>query len=216
MGGHAGTPRWSPDGRRIAFDAHIKDNADIYVMSGEGGAPRRLTTNPAIESIPAWSPDGRWIYFNSDRTGRREIYRVAADGGPETQMTHHGGYEAMESPNGKILYVLKERSNSPIWKMPSQGGDESPAMEAATVLGFNRWQAFDDGIYFVQRTGRSYPPEDRIQFFDFATRNIKILARMGKPSSGFGGFTVSSDRKQILFAEVDQDDQVIMLMENFR
>jgi Tol biopolymer transport system component/predicted Ser/Thr protein kinase len=216
MGGHAGTPRWSPDGRRVAFDAHIKDNADIYVISGEGGAPRRLTTNPAIESIPAWSADGRWIYFNSDRTGKREIFRVPADGGPETQMTHHGAYEAMESPDGKVLYFLKERSNSPIWKMPSQGGEESPAMESATVLGFNRWQPFDDGIYFVQRTGRSFPPEDKIQFFDFATRKIKTLARMEKPSSGYGGVTVSSDRRQILFAEVDQDDQVIMLVENFR
>src|SRR5439155_22580716 len=54
-----GTPRWSPDGRWIAFDSRSDDpnragNPDIYVISADGGQPRRLTTEPSEDVAPSW------------------------------------------------------------------------------------------------------------------------------------------------------------------
>src|SRR6185436_5258644 len=90
-------PAWSPDDRRIAFDATVQGNGDIYVMAVEGGEPKRLTGEPSNDVRPAWASDGRTIYFASNRSGRPEIWKVHADGGPAVQITHNGGTEPIES-----------------------------------------------------------------------------------------------------------------------
>jgi Tol biopolymer transport system component len=63
-------PSWSPDGRRIAFEASIDGNSDIFVIDADGGEPKRLTVEASIDSLPTWSQDGRQIFFSSDRSGR--------------------------------------------------------------------------------------------------------------------------------------------------
>lgn len=65
------SPRWSPDGRKIAFvserntaDADRENNTDIYVVDAAPGAtPMRLTDFPGPENSPVWSPDGSAIAF---------------------------------------------------------------------------------------------------------------------------------------------------------
>jgi Tol biopolymer transport system component len=70
-GGHS-RPRWSRDGRRLAF----LRNGQLWVMKADGTAKRRLTTRPAAG--PAWSPDGRWIAFMSAGcTGGPAVYRIS-------------------------------------------------------------------------------------------------------------------------------------------
>src|SRR5215813_10979450 len=71
-------------------------NADIYVVSAEGGQPRRLTTDPAEDIVPSWSRDGRRIYFTSNRSGRLQIWKMPAGEGDAAQMTRQGGFEPME------------------------------------------------------------------------------------------------------------------------
>jgi dipeptidyl aminopeptidase/acylaminoacyl peptidase len=71
-GGHA-RPRWSPDGRRLAF----LRAGQPWVMLADGSGARRLDSRPAAG--PAWSPDGRWIAFSSAGcTGVPAIYRISA------------------------------------------------------------------------------------------------------------------------------------------
>lgn len=63
------TPRFSPDGRRIAFVSDRSSapgeyetwKSDIWVVSAAGGEPERLTSNPFVDDGPEWSPDGRRI-----------------------------------------------------------------------------------------------------------------------------------------------------------
>src|SRR5436305_1973349 len=64
-----GMPRWSPDGRWLAFVSNRgedkKTPANLYVISAEGGEARKLTgLKEGVEKI-AWSPDSTWIDFLS-------------------------------------------------------------------------------------------------------------------------------------------------------
>jgi Tol biopolymer transport system component/predicted Ser/Thr protein kinase len=215
LSGHSGTPRWSPDSRRIAFDSHVNGNADIYVIDADGGAPRRFTTNPGNDTVPSWSSSGQWIYFTSDRTGRSEIWREPVGGGQETQVTRQGGFDPRESPDGKVLYYLKRRNEAAIWRVPPEGGVESIAVESV-VTDFGWWQPVSDGIYLVQRVAEANPVRHQVQFLDFATGKASLIAVLAKPVSGYGGFSVSPDRRHLFVAQIDQNDLDIMLVEDFR
>lgn len=71
-------PKWSPDGRRIAFSSTRAQagNLDIFVMDAEGANQVRLTDHPSAEQGPAWAADGQSLFFSGRREGREEIYRV--------------------------------------------------------------------------------------------------------------------------------------------
>jgi Tol biopolymer transport system component len=71
---------WSPDGKTLAYCAQREGNFDIYAISAEGGAEKRLTSSAGYDDGPDYSPDGRWIYFNSDRSGSWDVWRIPADG----------------------------------------------------------------------------------------------------------------------------------------
>jgi dipeptidyl aminopeptidase/acylaminoacyl peptidase len=72
-----GSPRWSPDGRRLAFVSDrgpkgSKTQLLVRDVSPGGGAARRLTDHPRRVSAPAWSADGQWLAFvaaGADRAG---------------------------------------------------------------------------------------------------------------------------------------------------
>ena len=65
-----GWPRWSPDGKLIAFHTNgVEGNGDVWIVPAEGGEPRNLTAHRATDVFPSFSRDGRWVYFSSTRTG---------------------------------------------------------------------------------------------------------------------------------------------------
>ena len=72
-GGGYSRPRWSPDGRQLAF---LK-GGQLWTMRADGTAKRRLTTRAAAG--PSWSPDGRFLAFASlSCTGGPGVYRISA------------------------------------------------------------------------------------------------------------------------------------------
>jgi Tol biopolymer transport system component len=117
-GPHVSTPRWSPDGRRIAFDSNVEGEYDIWVIGANGGKPQRMTTDPSNEGNPSWSRDGRWIYFDSSRTGEQQVWKIPANGGEAIQVTRDGGFGPLESPDGNFLYYAKGLVSTSLWRVP--------------------------------------------------------------------------------------------------
>src|SRR5271168_1993322 len=60
-------PRFSPDGKQIAFSSNRDGNYDVYVVAADGGKPRQLTWHTANYTVVGWTPDGRSIVFSSAR-----------------------------------------------------------------------------------------------------------------------------------------------------
>jgi Tol biopolymer transport system component len=58
-------PRWSPDGKRIAFVGwRVGEQAKLYLLPAEGGTPQELALGNRGEENPDWSPDGKLLVFN--------------------------------------------------------------------------------------------------------------------------------------------------------
>jgi tricorn protease len=100
-------PRFSPDGRRIAFSASYDGNVDVYVIGLDGGQPKRLTWHPAPDNVSGWSPDGRRVLFASPRevlnNRSNQLYEVGVDGGYERQVMKAVAYEGAWSADGRQL-----------------------------------------------------------------------------------------------------------------
>ena len=80
-------PRWSPNGRRIAFASEATGDYDIYVMNIRDEELLRLTNHPSSDAVPDWSPDGRRIAFQSGRDGKAQIYTMNTDGSGVAKVT---------------------------------------------------------------------------------------------------------------------------------
>jgi TolB protein len=73
-------PSVSPDGSKVAFASTRDGNMEIYIINIDGSNLRRITNNPAEDSVPTWSPSGQQIAFTSDRTGKPQVYSINVDG----------------------------------------------------------------------------------------------------------------------------------------
>lgn len=72
-------PRWSRDGRYLAYVTQRGGTGDIRVYDTETERFESIASHPATDIQPAWSPDGRRLAFTSTRGGRSDIYVVPLD-----------------------------------------------------------------------------------------------------------------------------------------
>jgi Tol biopolymer transport system component len=85
------SPVWSPDGRRLLFQADRDQptgNLELYVMNADATGLTRLTKYNALDGEASWSPDGKRIAFARGPTPfREEVYVMNADGSDQHEIT---------------------------------------------------------------------------------------------------------------------------------
>ena len=112
-------PKFSPDGRWIAFTGQYDGDEQVYVVPADGGVPRQLTFYPAVGPLPErwgydnqvydWSRDGKSVLFRSARysygLGDQKLFLAPVDGGlPEPLPMPEAGSGDL-SPDGKrVVY----------------------------------------------------------------------------------------------------------------
>jgi Tol biopolymer transport system component len=107
---YLGHPRWSPDGRRLAFDALVaSDGCQIYVGSLNERYARPLgrdhsASDSPCDYFPDWSPDGHWIAFSRrSGSGPTRLYLIDPSGKRLHRLTAHKGNGPRWSPDGKRI-----------------------------------------------------------------------------------------------------------------
>ncbi|HEX4738916.1 MAG TPA: amidohydrolase family protein [Allosphingosinicella sp.] len=122
-------PRFSPDGRRIAFVSDRGGGDNIWIMNVDGSDKRPLTKEDfRLLNQPSWSPDGRFItakkHFTTGRslgTGEVWLYHVSGGGGvplvkkPSEQYQKELG-EPIYAPDGKAIYFTRNVTPGPIFE----------------------------------------------------------------------------------------------------
>ncbi len=108
-------PRYSPDGRTIAFTSDRGGGDNIWLVERDGSKPRPVTKEKfRLLNSPVWTPDGRFVaarkHFTSRRSlGAGEIWLYHRSGGKGLQMTKRKNEqkdlgEPAFSPDGRYLY----------------------------------------------------------------------------------------------------------------
>ena len=103
------TPRFSPDGRRVAYATWTRGGyRDIRVVDVGSGSFRQLTHDRATDQQPSWTPDGKTVLFASDRSGIPNIYAYELATGRLWQVTNvlTGAYMPQVSTDGHTLYYI--------------------------------------------------------------------------------------------------------------
>ena len=103
---------------------------DLWVASRNGGAARRLTATPGVETDPSFSPDGSLIAYTGTAGGNTDVYVVPATGGDPKRLTYHPGIDRVRgwTPDGKHVVFASERTSAPqqsyykLWNVSIDGG----------------------------------------------------------------------------------------------
>jgi tricorn protease-like protein len=204
----AGTPRWSPDGRQIVFDARANGLTQVYIISADGGTPLQLTHDQAGSEVPSWSRDGKWIYYSNVRRGGGSVWRVPAAGGTPQLVTSGTGIYAVESPDGKYVYYSRSAMDPTIWRIPVNGGDEAQVPDVPKPFDCSHWVVVTSGIYTVNFNGD-------LEYYDFAKHNVTKVLHDAKFLTDWS-MAISPDGHEIAWAQVDDRAADLMLVENFR
>ncbi len=92
-GGTDSQPRWSPDGKTLAFVSARGGKAQLYLLpvAATGGEARQLTTHPTGISQPAWSPDSRHIAFLASSNAEERAHEDSDDNSydPDDELAAH-------------------------------------------------------------------------------------------------------------------------------
>ena len=108
-------PKWSPDGRHIAFTSDRAGGDNIWIMEADGSSPTQVSKETfRLLNQPEWSPDGQFIvarkHFTSSRSlGAGELWMYHRSGGNGVQMTERRTQqkdtgEPAFSPDGRYVY----------------------------------------------------------------------------------------------------------------
>jgi tricorn protease len=105
--GQKTNPKFSPDGKWIAFTSDEAGNFNVYVMPAEGGQPRQLTYDPGPDRVEGWTPDGRNVLFRAPLQSFsprfEQLFTVPFQGGFERLVPLPMGYQGSYSPDGTHL-----------------------------------------------------------------------------------------------------------------
>ena len=212
------SPRWSPDGRRLAFVRSVEQDgrpqpSQIYVMSMAGGEGRAVTDIPRGAGNPAWSPDGSRIAFSSTAKPAD-----LAEKEEKAQKETKEGEPAKRESDVRVITRAVYRANgvadfgyadpdrpSQVWAVAvpvdpmSEPAKPTPVTSGPFAAGNHAWSADGSQIYFTsdRREEPYYLPFDSDLYA--VSRDGGEPKRIASIDGGIGAFSIAPDGGRIAF-----------------
>ncbi|HEV2904375.1 MAG TPA: hypothetical protein VGW32_04965, partial [Pyrinomonadaceae bacterium] len=153
-------PKFSTDGKWIAFSSDRNGNLDVFIIPSTGGTVKQMTFHSADDTVLGWTPDGRGVLFSSSRGEdfMAQLYIVNVDGGlPRRAGTDMGNAASFSSNGQRIAYTPKGQS---YWRKFYRGSFQTDVWVADIAAkkftqvtdfeGMDSWPMFSGSdIYFV-------------------------------------------------------------------
>jgi Tol biopolymer transport system component len=147
-------PRYSPDGKRIAFISRRSGTTEVWTSDSDGTNPARLTFlgRDDLEMNVTWSADAQHLAFTAPVGGNHDIYVIAAQGGFPERVTDTSEDERSPSfsQDGRWVYFTLRTSASEqqIWKVSRAGG---PPVQVTSHGGLEAHESPDGRfLYFTE------------------------------------------------------------------
>ncbi len=154
-------PRFSPDGKWIAFSSDRNGNLDVFVMPSGGGTAKALTSHSADDTVLGWTPDSQAVLFASNRAEdwAGKLYTVSLSGGMPKDIGADMGVWASYSPDGSKIAI--NRHGQVYWRKFYRGANQTDVtiMDVAAkkftdvtdFKGLDSWPMWgrDGSIYFA-------------------------------------------------------------------
>ncbi len=225
---HDEFPRFSPDGKWIAFSSDRYGNDDVFIIPAEGGEAKQLTFNSSPDTVVGWTRDSKNVIFSSPRggqfPGQANLYQVSVDGGLEQLMPSDAGYWGSYSPDG-TKFVFNR--HVPIWWRKHYRGSGASDLWVMDVNAktykrildtevedqmkpYNSWPQYASGvIYFVSDRDVMAKAGDP-QVWK-STNNLYMISDNGGAPTQVTHFTDGS----LFYPSISSDGKVIVFEENF-
>ena len=104
-------PRFSPDGKWIAFSSNRYGNYDVFVMPATGGQAKQLTFHTGNDTVVGWTPDSKKVILQAGRgrmfPGILNLYEVPVEGKLEQPIPTDWGYWGSYAPDGKHVAFVR-------------------------------------------------------------------------------------------------------------
>jgi len=222
-------PRFSPDGRWIAFSSNRYGNYDVFVIPAAGGTAHRLTFHTGNDEVVGWTRDSQNVVFRAARgdgafPSVAVMYQVSASGGQEKPLPVDWGYWGSFSPDGTSMVFNRHPA---VWSRQHYRGSyaadlwtaDLAAKSYTRLLGDERYNRYwpmwgaDGAIYFV---GDPLPGERSLKAGSAEVRkSVNNIYKI--PASGGQPVQVTRHTDGSLFwPSMSSDGKVIVYEDDFR
>jgi tricorn protease len=175
-------PRFSPDGKWIAFSASRYGNPDVFVIPSEGGEARRLTWNSAGDTVVGWTRDSARVVFTSARgrvyPGIPSLYTVPVGGGGiEEPMAVDWGSYGTFSPDGKKFAYNRHPM---VWSRKHYRGSYAADLWVLDVDSRSSRKLLDNDVPDAEKPNNFWPMYGNGFIYFVSDRDVK--AKAGSPA----------------------------------
>lgn len=151
-------PRWSPDGRTLAFAAAHNSRVRIHLLRTATGSLTEILGDGETVWSGAWTPDGESIYYTSDQGGGWQLYRYDLATDRSTAAGVEGAWVCDVGADGRVYFLRDDADGIHVWD-PARP-DRAPSIvipEFNRLFDFWNWAAGDGEVMAIRRNASFAP-----------------------------------------------------------